>query len=117
MKPIPLIFLALFLMSSALTLTACGSNTNTLRPETIAKQVGTYYGDPHAQISGSVTSTVSDSSQEPMYIMAITGIFHKNGMTAYTIGFSALADRMYVWSVSALDKQGNEVWVDHVLKL
>lgn len=106
--------LVLILLSSSV-LTACGASTaHHLSPNTIAKQVGTQYGDPQAQIT-MTTSDVTDGLQQPMYHMALTGNFHKGALEATRLNFSALADRMYVWAITAHDQADNEVWFDRDL--
>ena len=50
-----------------------------------------------------------------MYLMSVTGRFHKGALVAVRLGFSALADSMYVWSISAYDQAGKEVWFDRDL--
>ena len=71
-------FLAIIIITSILT--ACGSNL--ISTDTIARQIGAHYGDPHARVSG-VKSTTSDPAPgHPMYLMTIVGSFHKNGKTA-----------------------------------
>lgn len=98
------------------SVTACGTTTTQrLSPDEIAKQVGIHYGDPQARVAG-VKSTVADPPpHEPMYLMSVTGNFHKGALAAVKLGFSATADRMYVWHISAFDQAGNEVWFDQDL--
>ena len=118
------VLLMLALLSSSV-LTACGTNIPTsetstptprlLSPEEIASYVGTAYGDPQAQIT-KVMSTVTDPAPgEPMYGMTLSGHFHKGALEASTLGFSALAKRMYVWSIYAYDQAGAEIWFDKEL--
>ena len=96
--------------------TACGTSTaHLLSPNAIAKQVGAHYGDPQAQVA-TVKDTVADGpGRHPMYLMSVTGRFHKGALVAVRLGFSALADSMYVWSISAYDQAGKEVWFDRDL--
>lgn len=93
---------------------ACGTSAaSSVSPNQIAKQVGAHYGDAQAQVAG-VRSTESDQ-QDPMYLMTLTGRFHKGSLVAVRLGFSALADRMYVWHISAFDQAGNLMWFDRDL--
>jgi len=105
-----LLLIMVLLISSGVT--ACGTSAAPhLRPDEIAKQVGAHYGDPQAQVV-EVRSELTDGTQEPMYLMSVTGRFHKRTLAAVTLGFSAMADRMYVWHILAFDQAGNEVWFD-----
>lgn len=104
------------------TLAACGASTpppqHLLSSTDIAKQVDTYYGDPHAQINGKVRSDVTDNPpHDPMYIMELVGNFHKGTLKAHSIGFSTLATRMHVWNIYAFDEAGGQVWYDRELPL
>ena len=107
------------LLVSLCTLTACGPSTpqqHLLSPTDIARQVGAYYGDPHAQINGEVKSTETDNPpHDPMYIMGLVGNFHKGTLQAHSLGFSALATRMYIWSIYAYNGTGHQIW--HELEL
>ena len=105
-------FIVIFLLSIILA-DCTGIGSDTIRPDTIAQQVGAHYGDPHAKVSGDVRNDVTDNPpHDPMYIMTIVGNFHKNGKIAHSISFSARADKMYVWNIHAYDQQGKEVWWD-----
>lgn len=120
-RSIMLSFVILFTSLSALT--ACGASTpppqqHLLSPTDIARQIGAYYGDPHAQINGKVHSDVTDNPpHDPMYIMRVVGNFHKGTLKAHSIGFSALATRMYVWNIYAYDEAGRQMWHDLELPL
>jgi hypothetical protein len=110
---------------SITALTACETNIPTsetgtptprlLSPEAIASYVGAAYSDPQAQIAGVKSDVTDPAPGEPMYHMTLTGHFHKGALEAETLGFSALADRMYVWAIWAYDQAGAEVWFDHEL--
>lgn len=102
------------LISSVVT--ACGTNDAPhLSPDKIAKQVGMHYGDPQAQVAGVKDAVADGPGQHPMYLMSVTGHFHKGALVAVRLGFSALADAMYVWSIYAYDQAGREVWFDRDL--
>jgi hypothetical protein len=109
------ILLVMVLLSISI-LTACETNTpQLLRPEEIAMQVGDTYGEPHAQVA-KVMSTVADAPpHDPMYLMTLTGRFHKGALEAQTLSFSALANKMYIWDIHAYDQAGMEVWFDREL--
>jgi hypothetical protein len=101
-------------------LTGCGASAGTstghlLSPDDIARQVGTYYGEAHAHITNVMTTQEDPPPHDPMYIMSLTGHFHKGALVAHTLSFSALASRMYVWGITARDQAGNEVWFDREL--
>jgi hypothetical protein len=108
-----LVVLILFISTMV---TACGASTAyRLSPDEIAKQVGIHYGDPQAHVAGVKTTVADPPPHEPMYLMSVTGSFHKGALVAVKLGFSATADRMYVWSIYAFDQAGNEVWFDRDL--
>ena len=109
--------LLIVVLLSGSVLTACGASASTARhlsPNEIAKQVGAQYGDPQAHVA-MAKPDVTDGLQQPMYHMALTGRFHKGALEATRLNFSALADRMYVWAITAHDDAGNEVWFDREL--
>lgn len=109
------LLLEMVLLTSSI-LTACGTSpAHLLSPDEIARQVSTHYGEAHARIT-KVMSTVADPPpHDRMYLMTLTGHFRKGTLEAYTLSFSALASRMYVWAISAYDQAGNEVWFDREL--
>ncbi|HEU5199955.1 MAG TPA: hypothetical protein VFU32_09970 [Ktedonobacterales bacterium] len=123
LRKIALLLLLALLSSSVLA--ACETNIPTsvtstptphlLSPEEIASYVGTAYGDPQAQIAGVKSDVTDNPPHDPMYHMTLTGHFHKGTLEAETLGFSALADRMYVWVIYAYDQAGTEVWFDKEL--
>jgi hypothetical protein len=97
-------------------LSACGTSTaHLLSPDEIARQVGIYYGDAHAQIAGVMATEQDPPPHDPMYIIALTGHFQKGRLEASTLNFSALRTRMYVWGITARDQAGNEIWFDREL--
>ena len=112
------------LLSSSV-LTACGTTTPTaetsiptphlLSPGEIASYVGTAYGDPQAQIAGVKSDVTDPPPHDPMYHMTLTGHFHKGALQAEKLGFSALADRMYVWAIWAYNQADAQVWFDQEL--
>jgi hypothetical protein len=109
-----LVIVIVLLFSSILT--ACATSTaHRLSPEEIARQVGIYYGEAHAQVAHVMADVTDNPPHDPMYHMTLTGHFHKGTLEADTLGFSALANRMYVWAISAQDQAGNEVWFDREL--
>ncbi|HEX8995326.1 MAG TPA: hypothetical protein VF812_04805 [Ktedonobacterales bacterium] len=96
--------------------TACGaSTTHHLSPDEIAKQVGIHYGDSQAQVTGVKDAVADGPGQHPMYLISVTGRFHKGALVAVRLDFSALADSMYVWHVYAYDQTGKEIWIDRDL--
>ena len=102
------------LISSGVT--ACGTSTAPhLSPGEIARQVGIHYGDPQAQVAGVKDAVADGPGRHPMYLMSLTGHFHKGALVAVRLDFSALADSMYVWHIDAFDQAGKEVWFDRDL--
>jgi hypothetical protein len=109
------VLLVLALLISSI-LTACGTSTgHRLSPDEIAKQVSTHYGEAHAQIAKVISTVADPPPHDAMYLMTLTGHFQKGTLEADTLSFSALANRMYVWAISAQDQAGNEVWFDREL--
>jgi hypothetical protein len=104
----------ILLISSILA--ACGTSTShLLSPDEIAKQVGAHYGEAHPQITAVMSTEADPPPHDPMYLMTITGHFKKGALEADSLGFSALASRMYVWNIYAYNQAGNEVWIDREL--
>lgn len=100
-------------------LTACGTTRTTtvhlLSSDEIAGQVSAHYGEAHVHIIRAMSTVADPPPHDPMYLMSLTGHFHKGALEAHTLSFSALANRMYVWDISAHDQAGNEVWFDREL--
>lgn len=95
-------------------LAGCGDSSpaRTLSPADIARFVGAHYGDPDAKVVDARSDVSEGSEHEPMYSMTISGHFHKDSLQAVNISFSALADKMYPWSIMAFDQAGEQVWQD-----
>jgi hypothetical protein len=94
------------------TAPACGEPARQLlSPRQIARQVGTYYGDPRAVVVRS-QSDWTEADRTPMYLMTIAGQLRLNGVPAATVAFSALATRLYVWDIRAFDAAGQQVWTE-----
>jgi hypothetical protein len=107
--------MAMVLLISSI-LTACGTSTaHLLSSDEIAQQVGTHYSETHPKITKVVSTVADPPPHDPMYLMTLTGHFQKGALEAETLSFSALANRMYVWNISAYDQAGNEVWFDREL--
>lgn len=108
-----LLVMALLISGSV---TACGMSTaHRLSPDEIARQVGIHYGDPHAQLAGVKDDVADPPPHEPIYHIGLTGHFHKGALVAVRLGFSAMAERMYVWNILAVDQTGKQVWSDQDL--
>jgi hypothetical protein len=85
-----------------------------LTPARIAAQVGAAYGDPHARLVSTHTDQTEGPPFHPMYVLTIEGHFHEGPLSASTLSFSAEADQMDVWNITAYD--GNTaVWSDDQL--
>ena len=120
-----MVVLLVMIVLSSSALAACETSNPTsvtstptmhlLSPEEIASYVGTAYGDSQAEVAGVKSDVTDNPPHDPMYHMTLTGHFHKGALEASTLGFSALADRMYVWVIYAYDQAGTEVWFDHEL--
>ena len=83
----------------------------------IARQVAAHYGDSHPQ-DIQVQSTQTDNPpHDPMYLITITGNFHKGTLKAHSLSFSALATKMYAWNIYAFDQSGKQQWMDNDLTM
>ena len=88
-----------------------------LSADIIARQVANHYGESSPVIV-SVTNTEADPPpHDPMYLIALTGRFQKGSLVATSLGFSALANRMYVWDIRGYDSHNQEVWIDKDLSV
>ena len=58
----------------------------------------------------SVYTTTSDSNGKKMYVITLYGAFEYKGFASDKISFSALANGLYTWNVSAYDKKSSK-WV------
>jgi hypothetical protein len=103
--------LVLLLLTSGVMAGCQVGPSHLLEPDTIARQVGAHYGDPHARVV-KARSDVTEANSTPMYLMTVAGQVRKDGVQASTIAFSALATRLYVWDVRAFDGAGQQVWSD-----
>jgi|SRR5690242_18628277 len=103
--------LVLLLLTSGVMAGCQVGSSQLLEPDTIARQVGAHYGDPHARVV-KARSDVTEANSTPMYLMTVAGQVRKDGVQASTITFSALATRLYVWDVRAFDGAGQQVWSD-----
>ena len=87
-----------------------------LSADDIARQVAAHYGDSHPQ-DIQVQSTQTDNPpHDPMYLITITGNFHKGTLKAHSLSFSALATKLYAWNIYAFDQLGQQQWQDDDLK-
>lgn len=91
---------------------ACTTGQPLLSADTIARRVANHYGESSPVIV-SVTNTETDNPpHDPMYLIALAGRFQKGSLVATSLGFSALANRMYVWYIRGYDADNREVWMD-----
>ena len=83
-----------------------------LSADTIARQVANHYGESSPVIDSVQTTETDNPPHDPMYIIGISGRFQKASLVATSLGFSALATRMYVWNIRGYNPSGREVWTD-----
>ena len=50
-----------------------------------------------------------------MYVMGLSGHFHKGRKAAKYLHFSALASRWHVWGITGLGSRHQVLWTDSVL--
>lgn len=112
-----LLMIAGIVVACTTTPSSTPNQSNLLKPEAIAQQVATYYGESHAKITYVRSDQTDNPPHDPMYLMTLTGHFSKGKLVASTLNFSALANKMYVWNIYAYDTAKHEIWLDHELKL
>src|SRR5262245_12086659 len=79
------VLLVMILLTGSVV-TACGtSSAHSLSPDEIAKQVGIHYGDSQARVASAKSDVADPPPHEPIYLMSITGHFHKGALTALTL--------------------------------
>ena len=71
-----------------------------LSPTAIGDAVGSFYHDPHPQVT--FTATKTDNSSEPMYLIKLHGNFQTDRFHTKTITFSILANGTYLWALTAM---------------
>jgi hypothetical protein len=76
-----------------------------LSPIAIGDAVGSFYHDPHPQVT--FTATREESTHQPMYLIELKGNFTANNFHTNTIAFSVLGNGTYLWSMTA--KHGNRI--------
>lgn len=55
-------------------------------------------------------STQAEVTNEPMYIVNLTGEFQKGNLRATNLSFSILADGKKVWALRAFDNNNKDIW-------
>ncbi|GAC1464521.1 MAG: hypothetical protein PVSMB7_07690 [Chloroflexota bacterium] len=86
-----------------------------ITPGSIARSIAAAYGEKHPDVV-SVNATTTDSTpHERMYVIELAGRFrHRGKPMARFLTFSALADRNYIWGITARDRLHHLVWIDPV---
>jgi hypothetical protein len=84
--------------------------------DVIARQVGRYYGDMHPRIVDVESTRTDNPPHDRMYYITLAGHFHEGRRAAHYVGFSALADRIYVWGVMGYNHPGSMLWFDDELE-
>lgn len=104
--------LTMLLLGSAF-ISACGTEKpRLLSADIIARKVAKHYGEPSPKIAGVTTTESDDSTHQSMYLMGLTGHFHRDNLEATSLSFSALGNRMYVWYIRGCNSPNEEIWVD-----
>ncbi|GHO68799.1 hypothetical protein KSC_076910 [Ktedonobacter sp. SOSP1-52] len=98
----------LFLGSTFIS--ACSTEQSLLDPKTIAQEVAKHYGESSPTITSVKKDSTDNPPHDPMYTMRIAGHFQKGSLIATSLGFSALANRMYAWDIRGYNASEQEVW-------
>lgn len=83
--------------------------THRYTPQQIARLIGQVYGDPHGRVVSARTDQTEGPPFHPMYLMRIVGRFHQGRLHASSLAFSAVADHLYVWGITATNGR-SVVW-------
>src|SRR5450631_383197 len=107
---------ALFLGSTFVSACTTGQSSQPLlSADAIARHVAKHYGEASPVIV-SITNTEGDPPpHDPMYLIALKGHFKKGSIVASSLGFTALANRMYVWDIRGYNAYNQDVWMDKEL--
>ena len=62
-------------------------------------------------------STQAEVTNQPMYIVNLTGEFQKENLTATNLSFSVLADGKKVWALRAFDNNNKDIWQEAEINL
>jgi len=62
-------------------------------------------------------STQAEVTNQPMYIINLTGEFQKENLTATNLSFSVLADGKKVWALRAFDNNNKDIWQEAEIDL
>ena len=102
----------IIVLVSASALTACGDGSHTLSTDDIAKQVANHYGEPHPKVLQVKSTETDNPPHDSMYLITLSGHFHKGTIKAQYLSFSALADKMYVWNIFGYNQSDQSLWQD-----
>lgn len=103
--------LPLALLLAALAPLSARAAARHITPHRVAVRVGALFGDRHPRIIH-LQRTVTEGSEQPMYVIEITGRFHQRRRHARYLYFSALEKRWHVWGVVAYNAHHHIVWTD-----
>lgn len=80
------------------------------------KEAAAIYGELNPQVA-SIKREIEVSHNWPMYFVELKGDFNKDNLHVATLHFSMLANRKFVWCLTANDVNGNPVWEDADVKM
>jgi hypothetical protein len=83
--------------------------TRALTPSAVTRIVAAIYGEHHPRIVH-LERTTTETGQQPMYFIGMSGHFTRGHKHAASIYFSALAARWHVWGLAAYDAQHHLLW-------
>jgi len=84
--------------------------------QSIAARVGGHYGDAHPRLVHVDSMQTDNPPHDPMYVITVAGHFRHGQQIAHYIGFSALANKTYVWAIFGYNRPGAILWSDRELE-
>lgn len=114
MRRVLLALLLVLLVEAAAQRSYASSTHRHLTPRTIARRVAAAYGEKKPRILH-VQRTESEATYAPMYVVRLSGRFHKGHKRAAYLYFSALVRRWFIWGIVAQDAHHHIVWLDNAL--
>jgi hypothetical protein len=82
---------------------------------TIVRQVAAVYGEQHPRVLHEEKTFSDPAPGEPMYLIHLSGRFHRGRARSDELYFSALADRHFIWGIQGYQGKGtrrHSTWTD-----
>jgi hypothetical protein len=109
-----LVAMALAWLGVTLLASPASARSKPMTATYIIRTVSAAYGDRTPHVVG-VQKTRTETSGALMYVIRLSGTFHRGRHRARYLTFSALAARWYVWGVQGYDRRHHLVWIDPTL--